>query len=71
MNPQVKDFLAYNTTKKKLYLKPQDYGLPRNDFGHLKVLDFLNENSVKTVESLNDELNLDNQHFLSPSTLVS
>ena len=67
MNPQVADFLTYNTNKRKDCLEPQDYGLPSNDFRHLKVLDFLDENGVKTVESLKDELGYANLNFLSHS----
>ena len=49
---------------------PQDYGLSKTDFRHLKVLDLLDENGVKSLDSLKDELGLSKLNYLSRSRLV-
>ena len=64
MNPQVKDFTSYNT-KKKESLKPEDYSLSNTDFSNLKVLDLLDENGFRTLETLRDDLGLWILNFLS------
>ena len=66
MNPQVADFSTYTANKKKECIEPQDFGLPRNDLRHLKVLDFLDKNSVKTVKSWKNELGLVNPKIPEP-----
>ena len=57
MNPQVKDLTSYNTRKKES-LKPEEYSLSNTDFRHLKVLDLLNKNGFRTLETLRDDLGL-------------
>ena len=52
-NPQIKDFTSYNT-RKKTSLNPEDYGLSNTNFRHLKVLDLLDENELKTLETPKD-----------------
>ena len=66
----VEDFSTYKwkVNKKKEHLDPQDFGLSKTDFRHLKVLDLLDENGVKTLNSLKDYLGLTNLNFLSHST---
>ena len=64
MNPQVKDFTSYNT-KKKESLKPEDYSLSKIDFSNLKVLDLLDENGFRSLETLRDELGLWILNFFS------
>ena len=49
----------YNVRKKDS-IEQQDYGLSSTDFRYIKVLDFLDEKRVKTLETLKDELGLVN-----------
>ena len=42
----------------------------RNEFRHLKVLDLLDEDGVKPLETLKDELGLLKLHYLSYAYLV-
>ena len=65
MNPQVKDFTSYNTRKKES-LKPEEYSLSNTDFRHLKVLDLLNKNGFRTLETLRDDLGLWNLNKMLP-----
>ena len=54
---------------KKEHLDPPDYGLSNNKLRHLKVLDLIDENGVKTLNSLKNDLNLTGLHYLSHSRL--
>ena len=66
----VEDFSTYKwRVNKKEHLDPRDYGLSKNKFRHLKVSDLLDENRVKSLNSLKDELGLSRLHYLSHSRL--
>ena len=54
----------------KNHINPLDYGLSRTEFRHLKVLDLLDENGIKPLENLKDELGLLKLHYLSYARLV-
>ena len=49
----------------KGHLDPRNYGLSKKKFRHLKVLDLLDQNGVKTLNSLK----LTGLHYLSHSRL--
>ena len=69
--PEVADYFTYKgKVNKKGHINPQDYGLSRNEFRHLKVLDLLDEDGVKPLETLKDELGLLKLHYLSYACLV-
>ena len=56
---EVADYFTYKwKVNKKGHINPQDYGLCRNEFSHLKGLDLLDEDGFKPLETLNDELGL-------------
>ena len=62
LKPMVEDKWRVNV---KEHLDPRDYGLSKNKFRHLKVLDLLDENGVKSLSSLKDDLKLTSLHYLS------
>ena len=65
------DFSSYNEKEnRKKHINPLDYGLSRTKFRHLKVLDLLDENGIKPLENLKDELGLLKLHYLSYARLV-
>ena len=69
--PEVADYFTYKLkVNKKGQINSQDYGLSRNEFRHLKVLDLLDEDGVKPHEALKDELRLLKLHYLSYARLV-
>ena len=62
----VEDFSTYKSrVNKKEHLHPQDYGLSKNETRHLKVLDLLDEDGVKILNSLKDDLKLTSLQYLS------
>ena len=69
--PEVADFFTYKwKVNKDGFIDPLNYGLPRNEFRHLKVLDLLDQNGIKSLESLKDELGMTKLHYLSYARLV-
>ena len=69
--PEVADSFTYKRKENRdHHINPLDYGLSRTEFRHLKVLDLLDENGVKSLENLKDELGLLKLHFLSYARLV-
>ena len=69
--PEVEDYFTYKwKVNNKGHINPEDYGLSRNEFRHLKVLDLLNEDGIKPLETLKDELGLLKLHYLSYARLV-
>merc|ERR1711873_156418 len=49
--PEVADYFTYKwKVNKKSYIDPQDYGLPRKEFGHLKILDLLDKDGIKPLD---------------------
>ena len=69
--PEVADFFTYKwKVNKKGFIDPLNYGLPRNEFRHLKILDLLDQNGIKPLESLKDELGMTKLHYLSYARLV-
>ena len=52
-------------SNKKEHLDPRDYGLSKNELRHLKVLDLLDQDSVKSLNSLKDDLKLTSLHYVS------
>ena len=68
----VEDFSTYMwRVNRSEHLDPQDYMLSKTDFVHLKVLDLLDENGVKPLDLLEDELGLTKLYYLSHSRLES
>ena len=61
--------LPIGRVNKKEHLDPRDYGLSKNKFRHLKVLDLLDENGVKSLNLLKDDLKLTSLPYLSHSRL--
>ena len=62
----VEDFSTYKSrVNKKEHLDPRDDGLSKNELRHLKVLDLLDQDSVKSLNSLKDDLKLTSLHYLS------
>ena len=60
------DFSTYKSrVNKKEHLDPQDYRLSKNKTRPLKVLELLDEDGVKTLNSLKDDLKLTSLHYLS------
>ena len=69
--PEVADSFTYKRKENRdHHINPLDYGLSRTEFRHLKVLDLLDENGVKSLDNLKDELGLLKLHFLSYARLV-
>ena len=66
--PEVGDYFTYMwKVNGREHINPQDYGLSRTKFRHIKVLDLLDEDGVKPLETLKDELGLLKLHYLSYS----
>ena len=64
----VKDFSTNKwKVNKKEHLDSQDYGFSKTDFRHLTVLDLLDKNGIKTLNSLKDELGLTKLNYISHS----
>ena len=64
--PEVADYFTYKwKVNKKGHIDPQDYGLPGNEFRHLKILDLLDKDGIKPLETLKDELGLKNSITLA------
>ena len=64
--PEVGDYFTYKwKVNKREHINPQDYGLRGTKFRHFKVLDLLDEDGVKPLETLKDELGLLKLHYLS------
>ena len=63
---------AFSTYKlrvnKKEHLDPHNYWLSKNKFRHLKVLDLLDENGVKSPNSLKDKLGLTRLPYFDSTT---
>merc|ERR1711923_675193 len=69
--PEVADFFTYRQKENRdHHINPLDYGLSRTDHRHLKVLDLLDENGIKSLANLKDELGLSKLHYLSYARLV-
>ena len=68
--PEVADFFTYKRKEnREHHINSLDYGLSRTEFRHLKVLDLLDENGIKPLENLKDELGLFKLHYLSYARL--
>ena len=60
------DFSTYKSrVNKKEHLDPRDYGISKNETRHLKVLDLLDEDGVRSLNSLKDDLKITSLHYLS------
>ena len=61
---EVVDYFTYKwKVNGREHINPQDYGLSRTKFRHLKVLDLLDEDGVKPLETLKDKLGLLKVHY--------
>ena len=68
--PEVADSFTYKKKENgENHINPLDYGLSRTEFRHLKVLDLLDENGIKPLDHLKDELGLLKLHYLSYARL--
>ena len=66
----VEDFSTYKwRVSEREHIDPQDYGLSKTKFRHLKVFHISDENGVQSLDSLKDELGLSKLHYLSHSRL--
>ena len=66
----VEDFSTYKRrVNGREHVDPQDYGLSKTKFRHLKVFHISDENGVQSLDSLKDELGLSKLHYLSHSRL--
>ena len=60
-NPQVKEFENYGEIGTDL-LKPESFGLSKDDCRHRKLLDLLDEHGFKPLRMLKDDPGFKNQH---------